>query len=133
MRPSRYMRSWRRLWITGIVLMLAVGGTLLGQSRQSRGSRSPQSKQNQQPLNVLPNFVGILKSSGNKKLTLEGDDANSIEFNCSKKTKYFDGSKSITQTVLKPGDHLSVEARRAPDGTLDAVNVRLETKKPQQQ
>ncbi len=79
---------------------------------------------------VLPSFSGMIRAIDAKMLTLERPDANTLEFHCSRKTKYYDGSKRIQRSALKPGDHVSVEASEAPDGSLDAVNVHLERPKP---
>ena len=75
---------------------------------------------------LLPAFQGTLRGADSKSLLLEGRDANTVQFHCSRKTKYFDGSKAIRPSDLQPGDRLSVEARHAPDGSLDAVTVRRE-------
>ena len=80
----------------------------------------------------MPNFTGVLKTVGKNTLTLDNGEANSIEFNCTKKTKFYDGSKSIKLGDLKTGGRLSVEAVPAPDGSLDAVNVRIVSEKQQQ-
>lgn len=76
-------------------------------------------------LGVVPTFVGTLKSIDSKLLTLESHDENTIEFHCSKKTTFYQGSRKIKYTDLKPGDSLAVEGRKAPDGSLDAITVRL--------
>jgi len=80
----------------------------------------------------LPNFSGTIRGIDSKVIALEVPGPNLLEFRCSKKTKYYDGSKKIASSTLKPGDHVTVEARRALDGSLDAVNVRLERQKPAQ-
>jgi hypothetical protein len=77
---------------------------------------------------ILPNFPGTLRGIDGKSLTLETPDENTLLFHCSKKTVYYDGSKKIKSSDLKPGDTISVEGRKAPDGSLDAVNVRLTAK-----
>src|ERR1051326_8876322 len=51
-------------------------------------------------------------------------------FHCSRKTKYYDGEKEIKRDVIKAGDQVSVDGRRAPDASLDAVIVRVEHPKP---
>lgn len=79
---------------------------------------------------ALPSFAGTVRGLDAKLLTLERPDENTLEFNCSKKTKFYDGTKKIKVTDLKPGDRVSVEAKRALDGSLDAVNVRVEHQKP---
>jgi hypothetical protein len=121
-----------------IFLTFAILQPASAQYGRQRGGRSSgptgasRAKQGAQPEDVLPNFTGVLTSIDKKKLTIEGEENNSLDFNCTKKTKYFNAAKNVGASNLKLGDHVSVEARRAPDGTLDAVNVRIEMKKPEQ-
>jgi len=82
------------------------------------------------PGEPLPSFPGTVRGIDDKGLTIERPDSNTMDFRCSKKTKYFDGSKKITPSDVKPGDHVSVEAKRAIDGSLDAVSVHLDRQKP---
>jgi len=98
-----------------------------GRSTYPRGTgRTPNNGQQQQAGDPLPSFDGTVRGIDSKLLTLERPDSNTIEFNCSKKTKYYDGSdKKIKPSAIKAGDRVLVEAKRALDGTLDAVNVRL--------
>ncbi len=77
----------------------------------------------------LPSFAGTVRGIDSKGLTIERPDANTLQFNCTRKTTYYDGSKKIKASAIKPGAQVSVEAKRALDGTLDAVNVRLEREK----
>lgn len=93
------------------------------------GGRQPGTGKQKTPDEPLPNFTGTVRGIGSKTLTLEGPESNTLQFNCSKKTKYYDGSKKIKSSAIQAGDRVSVEAKRAPDGTLDAVNVRLEHSK----
>jgi len=79
---------------------------------------------------VLPSFSGRVLGVGDKVLTLERPDSNTIEFHCSGKTRYYDGAKKVKASAIAPGDEVSVEAKRAPDGSLDAVNVLLVHRKP---
>jgi hypothetical protein len=110
MSPYPYPRSGGR------------GGTSLPRTGPDIGKQKP----NNDP---LPSFGGTVRGIDSKALTIERPDANTIAFNCSKKTTYYDGSKKIKVSEIKPGDQVSVEAKRAPDGSLDAVNVRLEHQK----
>jgi hypothetical protein len=134
------MKSVARLFSLGLLMLLMAGipawpqyGRTPGGSGRSRGASSPRSAQGSSPDEPLPTFAGTLKGIDKKMLTLEGDDSNALEFRCTKQTKYFDGSKSVKSTALKTGDRVSVEARRAPDASLDAVNVRLERQNQQPQ
>ena len=73
----------------------------------------------------LASFTGTVRGVDKKTLLLEQPDADTLQFFCSGKTRYYDGSKKIRAAGIKPGDRVSVDASRGPDGKLDAVNVRL--------
>jgi len=127
-----------RRWI--LVGALVTGLPAMCQTSRQPGSGSPQGRRGggwqaqtnpatpeQEP---MPNFAGTIRGIDSKLLTLEEPGTNLLEFRCSKKTKYYDGSKKIASSGLKPGDRVAVEARRALDGTLDAVIVRFDRPKP---
>src|SRR5208283_6218007 len=92
--------------------------------RQStaRGSNADQSTSDK----ALPNFTGIVRGVAKKTLLLEQADQNTMQFFCTGKTQYFDGSNKIKAKQIQAGDRVSVEARLGPDGKPEAVNVRLE-------
>ncbi len=92
------------------------------------GGKQPQSRK-QKSDELLPTFNGTLKSISGNQLLLETDDSNTVQFHCSKKTGFYDGGKKVKASALKPGDTIAVEAKRAPDDSLDAVNVRRERPK----
>ncbi len=75
---------------------------------------------------AMPTFLGTVKGIDGKVLSLESDDGNSMQFTCTRKTVFYDGKKRIKATDLKPGEYVSVQAKMAPDQTLDAVVVRRE-------
>jgi hypothetical protein len=77
------------------------------------------------PGGVVPTFTGLLKGQDSKTLTLETLEAHTLLFHLSRKTEFLNGAKKIKGSDLKTGDHLAVEARRAADGSLDALVVRL--------
>jgi hypothetical protein len=77
----------------------------------------------------LASFSGTVRDIGGKTLTIRDSDSRILEFYCSKKTKYFDGDKKLNPSGVRSGDYVVVEARHAPDGTLDAVNVRLDDRR----
>lgn len=82
----------------------------------------------QQP---LATFTGTVQEMDGKTLTLEVEDSsNPLPFVCTHKTRYYDGNKKIKASDIKPGDHVSIDTKRYPDGELEAINVRLEHKKP---
>ncbi len=89
----------------------------------------------QQPsLSATPavTFTGIVRGIDAKILNIEGPETNTLVFHCSKKTKYFDGGKEIKRDAIKTDDHVSVDSRRAPDGSMDALSVRVEHPKTEE-
>ncbi|QOY85488.1 hypothetical protein [Paludibaculum fermentans] len=74
----------------------------------------------------MPTFLGTVKGSDGKVLSIESDDGNTMQFTCTRKTEFLDGKKRIKATDLQPGEYVSVEAKKAPDRTLDAVIVHRE-------
>ncbi len=78
----------------------------------------------------LATFPGTVRGLDAKLLTIEGPDGNTLMFHCSRKTKFYDGSKEIKREAIKAGDRVSVEGHRAGDGTMDAVNIRMDHGKP---
>jgi hypothetical protein len=80
----------------------------------------------QLPAVPLATFTGTVHDMDGKTLTVEDADAKSLPFFCTHKTRYFDGSKKIKSSDIKPGDHVSVESKTARDGEMEAVNVRRE-------
>jgi hypothetical protein len=130
------------LFHVGLLLLIVIGAIAIAQVGRSpypgqpgRGVGLPQavpdtgSKKQKSPDEPLPSFPGIVRGIDAKGLTIERPDSNTMDFHCSKKTKYFDGSKKIKPSDVKPGDSVSVEAKRAIDGSLDAVSVRLDRRK----
>jgi len=79
----------------------------------------------QQP---LATFIGVVQAIGEKKIDLQDAEGNTLPFVLTHKTRYFAGSKKIKASDIKPGDRVSIETKRFPDGELEAINVRLEPK-----
>ena len=71
-------------------------------------------------------MTGIVRGFDSKLLNIEGPETNTIVFHCSKKTKYFDADKETSKNAIKTGAHVSVDAKRAADGSMDALSVRIE-------
>ena len=80
----------------------------------------------QLPAVPLATFTGTVHDMDGKTLTVEDADAKSLHFFCTHRTRYFDGSKRIKGSDIRPGARVSVESKTARDGELEAVNVRLE-------
>ena len=129
------MRVPSKVIVAFILFALAAGQQAICERPRRPSGRTTQAERttlDKRTQEVMPNFTGVLKTVGKNTLTLDNGEANSIEFNCTKKTKFYDGSKSIKLADLKTGGRLSVEAVPAPDGSLDAVNVRIVSEKQQQ-
>ncbi|MBI5281321.1 MAG: hypothetical protein HY858_06530 [Candidatus Solibacter usitatus] len=73
-----------------------------------------------------PGFTGIVRGSDKKGLAVENVDKNVLQFTCTRKTVYLQGKTRLKLADIQAGDTVTVEARKAPDGTLDAVVVHLE-------
>lgn len=71
-------------------------------------------------------FHGRVRVVTSGLLRVDTAGEQTLEFHYSRKTKFYDGDKKLKAISLKPGDRVSVEARRGLDGGLDAVTVRLE-------
>ncbi|MCZ2146160.1 MAG: hypothetical protein LC126_00100 [Bryobacterales bacterium] len=113
----------RLLALSGLILCVGALTPAAQYSRRGAAQRRqmPAPNSSAEP---LAQFNGTLKAITHKKLTLEMSDGNTLEFFCSKKTAYFDGKDKISRSLLKPDDMLTVDARAAMDGSLDAVKVR---------
>jgi hypothetical protein len=119
-----------RICLFGSLGLLFVLATVDPASCQSRSGRASGKKSkietrnpSQEPLAAFP---GTVKQIDGKRLVLEGPDSDTTQFNCTKKTQYYQDARKLDRKVVKPGDQVTVEARRAPDWTFDAVNVHLE-------
>ena len=78
----------------------------------------------------LATFTGAVRVIDTKTLTIDVAEGNTLEFICTRKTGYYDGSKKIKVSAINLGDTVTVEAR--PDLLLkpEAVIVHLEHPKP---
>lgn len=125
-----------RFCVLTLIAAFAAGEFAYSQQRMPRRQGSPTRRQagntrDKNSEDVLPNFIGILKIIDKKFFFLEAEDGNTLKFNVGKKTTFFDGDKKIKLTDLKVGDPVAVEAQFDPEHTFDAVNVRIDKKKPE--
>jgi hypothetical protein len=111
------------------ISMLIVGAVLvLGQHSTKSAGRVPPSSSSGP--GVLVDFAGTASIVTAKKLTLtpedskRGEDANTMDFEITRKTVVTAGDRKLKITDLKPGDEIIVESKRLLDGTLEAVTVR---------
>jgi hypothetical protein len=97
--------------------------------RMGVGGRSQQPSLSSTP---AVTFAGIVRGIDAKILNIEGPETNTIVFHFSRKTKYLDGDKEIKRDAIRTDAHVSVDAKRAPDGSMEALNVRLEHPKTEE-
>src|SRR5690349_20549164 len=69
----------------------------------------------------LATFAGAVQHIDGKTIALLDTDANTLQFVCTHKTRYFEGTKKIKASDIKPGDRVSIETKRFPDGELEAI------------
>ena len=75
---------------------------------------------------VLPSFEGEVQSTSAKQLAVATPDGNEIHFHVLRNTVVYVGNKKVALSSLRMGQRVSVDARVAPDGSFDAVTVRVE-------
>src|SRR5262249_53073956 len=73
----------------------------------------------------LVSMRGVLRSIGKKDLTIDAGDDQILTFKRTKKTRFLKGDAEIKPEAFPDGAKVFVEASRAPNGDLDAVNVFL--------
>ena len=112
-----------------LLLAAAIPASAQYGRRMGVGGRSQQPSLSSTP---AVTFAGIVRGIDAKLLNIEGPENNTIVFHCSKKTKYFDGGKEIKRDQIKIEAHVSVDARRAPDGSMDALKIHLEHPKSEE-
>jgi|SRR5579862_1822279 hypothetical protein len=109
---------------------LALGAALPGVSQVARPRRSTSAANPSAiPEEPLATFSGAVQDIDKKILRVKSEEANVLQFVCSRKTQYFDGDKKIKGSDIKPGDHVSVDSKRFRDGELEAINVHVERPK----
>lgn len=112
------------------VVFLMIGASAFSQGRpqRSRGTRPGANPNDKNAAMVMPNFNGVLKGIDKKFILLETEDGNEQKVNLTKKTKYFEGEKTIGWGDLKVGDKIAAEVMLAPDRSFDGVNIRVDQK-----
>jgi hypothetical protein len=119
----------RLLGNLGLVIVIATLGPAFCQGGAGRGARQRPKVETRNPTQEpLAAFSGTVKQIDGKGLALEDLDSNVTQFHCNKKTQYYQEARKIDRSAVKPGDQVTVEARRAPDWSFDALIVHLEHK-----
>src|SRR6185295_5034607 len=90
-----------------------------------RRGKKKTSKEAQVPEN-LQDVNGMLREMDAESVIVEAKDTRIIKLKRTDKTKFFQNGDEIKPDVLKPGDHLLIEAMQYEEGYLYAVNVMLE-------
>jgi len=119
----------------GFLLLLAGIPAAAQVSPRSRRSPKATGAQGNPGDTPLATFSGPVHEIDSKGLAIdqgEGDEANTLRFYFTHKTHFFDGDRKIKSSDIKVGDAVSVETKRALDGELEAINVRVEKPKPSQ-
>ena len=93
--------------------------------RTATKSRGQSRSNSPTPDAPLVTFRGTLKSITAKKLVLDSEESNEVEFRVSKKTSVLDGDKKLKAADLQADARVEVEARRALNGSLEAVIVHV--------
>lgn len=79
----------------------------------------------------LASFTGTVRQIAAGSIVLARPDQDDLEILCTRKTRYYSGSRKIQREDIKQGDRVSVETRLDPLLKPEAVTVRLlEAEKP---
>ena len=82
---------------------------------------------------LYPTMRGTVKGLDKKGLLLEEDAGNDLPLKITKKTTFWDGDKKLEPSAVPMGALVAVDVHRFPDGSLDALTVRvLPTPKPRE-
>ncbi len=101
------------------------GGSGTGIPFPRRGKKKTTTKESADPVN-LEQITGVLRQLEDKTIIVTADDHRDLSFKRSSTTKFLKKGEAIAPTVLKPGDHVMVEASKDDEGYLSAVRVNLE-------
>lgn len=117
------------------LIALSVSGSALSQTAPSRGrSQSPssnrsrgsaQSKAPDHEQEAVATVEGVFRGIVHKKILLDDENSNEMEFYVTKKTKWFAGDQELKASQVKSGDRLRIETEPRLDGTMDALNIHV--------
>ena len=97
-----------------------IGGIPIPHRRKKTKTKEQQENQDVQ------NITGVLRRLDEKSLVVEADDTRILSLGRSATTKFSKDGSDIKPDILKPGDHLLIEAVEDDKGFLSAVNVMLQ-------
>lgn len=86
--------------------------------------RYPKAQPRKEDERVFPVFHGKIRELTRSKLDLEVEDGNRMELRVQKGTRFYKGTQAAKPSAFKAGDEVAVEAKHAPDASLDAISVR---------
>ena len=107
------------------LLLVVLPGLVFGQYGRPRRGRSTG------PINGIPGvtpavtFRGTLRSIDKKEIVLDSGEDQLLHFKRTKKTKFLKGEKEIKPDDFPDEAAVVIEASRAMNGDLDALNVFL--------
>src|SRR5207237_894404 len=104
------------------LLLIVVPGLVFGQYGRPRRGRSG-------PANGIPGatpavtFRGSLRSIDKKEIVIDAGEDQILHFKRTKKTRFWKGDKAIKPDDFPENAAVVIEANRALNGDLDAINV----------
>jgi hypothetical protein len=91
-----------------------------------RGKKKTSKDQQKQEQEQLHEVSGVLRKLEDKSMVVEAKDTRIINLKLSGETKYSKNGEPIKSSILKPGDHLRIDASQDEEGYFTAVRVELE-------
>ena len=76
-----------------------------------------------QPNLPLAHFAGKVHGTTKKRITIDTEEGNQVEFAIDRKTRIQRGNKNINTSDLKTGDPVAIEAKQEILGYLVAVTI----------
>ncbi len=113
-------------WLAAFLLCAML---LAGQSRRGREGRGASLDRGAAGEQVAAEFKGTVKGSSTKDLLIEVADGNTLAFHITRKTMFYRGAERVKANAVQQGLQVTVEGKKAPDNSLDAVTVRVEKQK----
>src|SRR5690349_13628102 len=91
--------------------------------RRSKQKKEDKTTSQQQ----LQELKGVLRQIDDKGLTITSSDSRTITAKRSNATKFYSKGEEAAASVLKPGDHIRIEATQDEEGFFYAVSVYVDT------
>jgi hypothetical protein len=108
--------------ITVFCLMIGLAAVGQGQWTHPKSTGLPSTA-------PLPTFHGTVRGSSAKSLSIDSNDENTMNFICTKKTSWLDGARKVKPEDIAVGELVEVDGRKRPDGSMEAVEVRIQRAK----